>query len=715
MKDINIRSIPANAVYKDVVIIGNGPSGLALSYMLAGNWPYWKPDKITKHPDELLRARLNYADSNKSLVVQDLEALAEGLEGRSTNPVSLLLDSLEHPCADLGMELPSMLEYKANPNTQVDHIVLGKGPPGGSWHRMDPNLRTLSLAAWMSLPGYSFGDWEIEQHQKQESQLKLTQKPLDHRINGGDGDSGLRKQAIMNNTTPCEKCLELRTKPKPQEQIEDSNNLCLVNNNESEMGALCCKCTKETAQKPTILVSQCEKALAEEQTIDDDKNLIESVNSVEASTDDSLLKATIPVTRLPPRRNLSLKRQVSKEVQTRALVSRVAKYYEDYVKKVNLEKYFMNDTLVTMIAPIPDGCPMGKFKASRWIVYGFNKATSKTFCFVCKNVVLASGASDLPNRLGLRNEDYNVSWVKHELPQLESALEAFNDRERTQLKPVLVVGAGLSAADAVTICRSSDIPVIHVFRSRSAGLDKMLPENVYPEYHEVHRMMKDPSQTYENYMPLPEHRICDLVNGKDGVHHVTVEHIITGEQKTFEVSFCAILIGSRPDLRFTIPAIKCASLKGSPTSIIDSLNEKLEKSPEHLSIFGRKISWFKNICAKCKHLNICDWSRRNGAEYGRICNHVQGKVCDCNKSQTVSPETEVKTCPVDGSGLGLGVDPSKPIDCKSNQIAVDKYTYQVLRAPKGLYAMGPLVGDNFVRFIPGGALAITTALHKEND
>lgn len=54
-----------------------------------------------------------------------------------------------------------------------------------------------------------------------------------------------------------------------------------------------------------------------------------------------------------------------------------------------------------------------------------------------------------------------------------------------ELKPVLVVGAGLSAADAVTICRSSGIGVIHVYRNRSAGLDKMLPETVYPEYHEV--------------------------------------------------------------------------------------------------------------------------------------------------------------------------------------------------------------------------------------
>lgn len=61
------------------------------------------------------------------------------------------------------------------------------------------------------------------------------------------------------------------------------------------------------------------------------------------------------------------------------------------------------------------------------------------------------------------------------------------------MKPVLIVGAGLSAADAVTICRSSGINVIHVYRNRSAGLDKMLPETVYPEYHEVSAAVSKPS------------------------------------------------------------------------------------------------------------------------------------------------------------------------------------------------------------------------------
>lgn len=62
--------------------------------MLGGNWPYWNPQQISKHPDELLRARLTCSDPNKSLVEQDLVQLAEGLEGRSTNPVSLLVGYL---------------------------------------------------------------------------------------------------------------------------------------------------------------------------------------------------------------------------------------------------------------------------------------------------------------------------------------------------------------------------------------------------------------------------------------------------------------------------------------------------------------------------------------------------------------------------------------------------------------------------------------------
>jgi hypothetical protein len=60
---------------------------------LAGNFPYWKRDEVATHPDEMLRARLTYMymDDETSLIEQDLYALAQGLEGRTTNPVSLLV------------------------------------------------------------------------------------------------------------------------------------------------------------------------------------------------------------------------------------------------------------------------------------------------------------------------------------------------------------------------------------------------------------------------------------------------------------------------------------------------------------------------------------------------------------------------------------------------------------------------------------------------
>lgn len=91
--------------------IGNGPSGITLSYMLAGNWPYWSENDVQRHPDELLSARLCYADADKSLVEQDLIQLAEGLEGRSTNPVSLLVSIINLILTSLKFVSTFHLEY----------------------------------------------------------------------------------------------------------------------------------------------------------------------------------------------------------------------------------------------------------------------------------------------------------------------------------------------------------------------------------------------------------------------------------------------------------------------------------------------------------------------------------------------------------------------------------------------------------------------------
>lgn len=63
-------------------------------------------------------------------------------------------------------------------------------------------------------------------------------------------------------------------------------------------------------------------------------------------------------------------------------------------------------------------------------MFRFNKITGKTFCIVSKNVVLANGSSDLANRLGLKGEGLATPWLKHELPQLENALEVLTEKQR---------------------------------------------------------------------------------------------------------------------------------------------------------------------------------------------------------------------------------------------------------------------------------------------
>ena len=62
----------------------------------------------------------------------------------------------------------------------------------------------------------------------------------------------------------------------------------------------------------------------------------------------------------------------------------------------------------------------------------------------------------------------------------------------------------------------------------------------------------------------------------------------------------------------------------------------------------------------------------------------------------------------------LGIDANKPIDCKTNPIQIEPFSYKCVRAPPGLYALGPLVGDNFVRFLQGGAVAVAGNIFKDN-
>jgi hypothetical protein len=153
-KDCNISTTKPIGGYKEVVIIGNGPSGLCLSYFLSGHWPYWNKTRVS---DEFLQVRLEYTDDGTSIVEKDLEYLCSGLEGRSRNPVALLFDRLKHPDGDLGMDSPTCLNWKYDPLKEIDHVCIGKASgAGGAWNDLDGSQLTISIARWMELPDMSY-------------------------------------------------------------------------------------------------------------------------------------------------------------------------------------------------------------------------------------------------------------------------------------------------------------------------------------------------------------------------------------------------------------------------------------------------------------------------------------------------------------------------------------------------------------------------------
>lgn len=138
-----------------VVIIGNGPSGICLSYLLSGYKPYL--DTKTVHPNPILYRKLQEA-KHIPITEQDLEYLSEGLEGRSRNPVAVLFDTLLHPNADFGYEFPSVLQWRRDKTQHIPHLVLGRSTPGGAWHAMEGSMLTISLGIWMELPGVNYRD-----------------------------------------------------------------------------------------------------------------------------------------------------------------------------------------------------------------------------------------------------------------------------------------------------------------------------------------------------------------------------------------------------------------------------------------------------------------------------------------------------------------------------------------------------------------------------
>ncbi|KAK2545697.1 Osgin1 [Columba livia] len=319
----------------------------------------------------------------------------------------------------------------------------------------------------------------------------------------------------------------------------------------------------------------------------------------------------------------------------RATAEDIAQYYQHYVMKKGLQKNFRCGTVVTSVRKVSaegvsnhtqkdlqeNGDSLWSFNEKSTEVFevdGFFKnvkGDKKPFSVYAENVVLATGTYDSPTWLGVKGE--NLSYVHHKLSALEEAVK--NNSIGIMSDPVLIVGAGLTAADAVLFAHHCNIPVLHAFRRRVSDpglIFNQLPKMMYPEYHKVHQMMKEQSAAcagpYERYVSLPEHHVLSFSSDKKCVFQDK-----NGCQKVYKISMALVLTGSNPSLSF-----------------------------------------------------------------------------------------------LPNNGIDLAMDSDQPVNSKRNPIDVDPFTYECTQE-KGLYALGPLAGDNFVRFVQGGALAAASSLLKK--
>jgi len=152
----------------DVVIIGNGPSALILSYILHGNIPYYKSS--TPHPDPILHNKLLKSPCLLDLDVHGLTSHFGASRLSYTTqalPINVLLDTLIRPLADTepGV-LGTCVEWRHEPEREIGHVILGNtAQAGGQWAdnpvEASWDIAALSYAEMLSLPGYS-----LEEHYK---------------------------------------------------------------------------------------------------------------------------------------------------------------------------------------------------------------------------------------------------------------------------------------------------------------------------------------------------------------------------------------------------------------------------------------------------------------------------------------------------------------------------------------------------------------------
>jgi hypothetical protein len=442
----------------------------------------------------------------------------------------------------------------------------------------------------------------------------------------------------------------------------------------------------------------------------------------------------------------------------------VRNYYRDYVKQKNLDKYLLNNATVTSVRRICCSKQIGQANTTPcnsqssgtqtcWEVTGIidkrdrKKASSLThkgdlmeFRYFCKHLIMANGATDLHNELHVKGE--KSRFVLKSLKELEDKIK--EDLPRLLKDPLLIVGSGLSAADAILLAQKHHIRIVHVIR-RSVNDSNLvfnkLPKKVYPEYTRVYEQMlhnrystkQNESSNDLSASPMDDGRALRRPLSQNDLNTMNNANFDAANQTDSSGFASNSLTGSsnsinsnnsqRSYVLYDEHQVKYFTSKR--TCVLTMTQQQQQNQQKQLKCANSSSSRHIHLHKHQPHRHLNEFDEE--VETAEKANCENDRLASCHLK---SDELELKisyACILVGFSPDLdflppqivnelAVSPNKPLDTKDNPICINPFTHESSKF-KSLYAMGPLIGDNFVRFGTGGALAITASLwnHKKNE
>uniref|UniRef100_A0A915MFA9 Uncharacterized protein n=1 Tax=Meloidogyne javanica TaxID=6303 RepID=A0A915MFA9_MELJA len=169
-------------------------------------------------------------------------------------------------------------------------------------------------------------------------------------------------------------------------------------------------------------------------------------------------------------------------------------YLNAYCNVMGILKNFRPNTKVLQIKKL-----YNKITGSYWKVNGVDTLTNKIFIIRCRNVVLACGK----NKQRRLEFDSNSTSIVYDLNSLKNCIS----NNSLKNHPVIIVGDGISAADAVICALERNCQVLHLIRRNDRQLKNIMISRlsplVYPEYVRVYQLMSG-QRIEEKYSKLTE-------------------------------------------------------------------------------------------------------------------------------------------------------------------------------------------------------------------